>query len=71
MQIRCTNCHRPFAIGKEAVYAALDTIHNDDLNHFNTQCPHCRRANRLSPKQLKRAAPDWQPGGSPAEQAED
>lgn len=71
MQIRCTNCHRPFAIGKETVYAALDMIHTEDLNHYNAQCPHCRRANRLSPKQLKRAAPDWQPGQSTAEPAEE
>ncbi|MBE9475234.1 MAG: hypothetical protein IMY85_10120 [Chloroflexi bacterium] len=71
MQIRCTNCHKPFAIGKETVYAALDAIYTDDLNHYNTQCPHCRRANRLSPKELKRAAPDWQPGQSSAEPAEE
>lgn len=71
MQIRCTNCHKPFAIGKETVYAALDVIHTDGLNHYNAQCPHCRRTNRLSPKQLKRAAPDWQPGQSTAEPAEE
>ncbi len=70
MQIRCTNCHKPFAIGKETVHAALDTIYTDDLNHFNAQCPHCRRVNRLSPKELKRAAPDWQPGQSSAEPAD-
>lgn len=71
MQIRCTNCHKPFAIGKETIYAALDAIYKDDLNHYNAQCPHCRRANRLSPKELKRAAPDWQPGQSSAEPAEE
>jgi hypothetical protein len=71
MQIRCTNCHRPFAIGKETVHAALDAIYTDDLSHYNAQCPHCRRANRLSPKQLKRAAPDWQPGQSSEEPAKE
>ena len=71
MQIRCTNCHKPFAIGKETVHAALDAIYTDDLIHYNVQCPHCRRANRLSPKELKRAAPDWQPGQSSAEPAEE
>ncbi len=71
MQIRCTNCHRPFAISKETVYFALDTIHDDGLNHYNAQCPHCRRMNRLSPKQLKRAAPDWEPGKSTEKQTED
>lgn len=71
MQIRCTNCHKPFAISKETVLAVLDAIYTDDLNHYNAQCPHCRRANRLSPKELKRAAPDWQPGQSSAEQTEE
>jgi phage FluMu protein Com len=69
MQIRCTSCHKPFAIGKDTVLAALDTIYAEDLNHYNAQCPHCRRANRLSPKELKRAAPDWKPGKSPEESA--
>jgi phage FluMu protein Com len=71
MQIRCTNCHRPFAISKETVHEALDMIYKDDLSHFNVHCPHCRRANRLSPDQLKRAAPDWQPEQTPVEPAEE
>ena len=71
MQIRCINCHRPFAIGKDTVLAALDTIYAEDLNHYNAQCPHCRRSNRLSPKELKRAAPDWKPGQSSEEPAEE
>jgi len=71
MQIRCTNCHKPFAIDRETVHAALDAIYTDDLHHYNAQCPHCRRVNRLSPKQLKRAAPDWQPGQSSEEPAKE
>jgi phage FluMu protein Com len=67
MQIRCTSCHKPFAISKETVHAALDAIHAEDLNHYNAQCPHCRRTNRLSPKELQRAAPDWQLGQAPEE----
>lgn len=69
MQIRCTNCHRPFAIGKDMVIAALDEINAEGLNHYNAYCPHCRRANRLSPEELKRAAPDWEPGASTPEEA--
>lgn len=69
MQIRCTNCHKPFAISKDTVNAALDAIHAEGLNHYNAQCPHCRRANRLSPEELHRAAPDWQPGQTSQEPA--
>lgn len=69
MQIRCTNCHRPFAINKETVYAALDEIHNENLSHYNVYCPHCRRANRLSEQELKHSAPNWKPGESTSDQA--
>lgn len=59
MQIRCYNCHKPFALGKEAVHAALDTVTAEQLSHYNAVCPHCRRVNRVSHAELQRAAPDW------------
>jgi ribosomal protein L44E len=59
MQIRCTQCHKPFALSKEAVHAALNTITEEGLNHYNTYCPHCRRTNRVSRADLLRAAPGW------------
>ena len=61
MQIRCQNCHRPFALSKEAVHTALDIVIAENLKHYDAQCPHCRRVNRISRKQLKRAAPTWSP----------
>jgi phage FluMu protein Com len=64
MQLRCTNCHKPFALSKETVHSALDQISNENLNHFNAHCPHCRRVNRVSKKQLRRAAPTWSPADS-------
>ena len=71
MQIRCYHCHKPFAIGKEAIHAALDYSVSEGLNHYNAQCPHCRRANRISAEELRHAAPEWQPHQSEeAEQVE-
>jgi DNA-directed RNA polymerase subunit RPC12/RpoP len=61
MQIRCSNCHRPYALSKETVVFALNTIHEQNMNHYNAQCPHCRRVNRVSQEELLRAAPDWSP----------
>ena len=61
MQIRCQNCHRPFALSKEAVHAALEQVTAEDLKHFDAHCPHCRRVNRVSRQALKRAAPTWKP----------
>lgn len=69
MQIRCYNCHKPFALGKEAVHFALDEVQSEGLNHYNAYCPHCRRANRVSVEELRRAAPDWEPGRSEQEEA--
>ena len=68
MQIRCTNCHRPFALNREAVHAALDLVVTGDLKHYDAYCPHCRRANRISKQELLRAAPDWKPTPTEAEQ---
>ena len=62
MQIRCYHCNKPFALGKEAIHAALDTLTSQNLSHYNAPCPHCRRLNRVSRNQLVHAAPDWKPG---------
>jgi RNase P subunit RPR2 len=59
MQIRCYNCHKPFALGKENVIAALDEITEQGLHHYNVACPHCGKVNRVSSQELHRAAPDW------------
>jgi phage FluMu protein Com len=60
MQIRCYNCHRPFALSKEAVYAALEQLTQDDMGHYNAACPHCKRVNRVSKDELLRHAPEWE-----------
>lgn len=59
MQIHCNHCHKPFALGREAVHAALDTLAAEGMHHYNANCPHCRRTNRLSKDELRRAAPEW------------
>jgi len=59
MQILCYHCHKPYALNKEAVHQALDQVAAEDLSHYDAACPHCRRVNRISKKELLRAAPDW------------
>jgi len=59
MQIRCYHCHKPFAIGRETVHQALDFLTTSGMGHYDAQCPHCRRVNRVSQQELLRAAPDW------------
>ena len=58
MQTRCQNCHRPYAIKRDEVHAALDYMAEEDLQHYNSHCPHCGKTNRVSRKQLERAAPN-------------
>jgi RNase P subunit RPR2 len=59
MQIRCQQCHKPFALGKEQVIEALNYLAAEKLQHYNVNCPHCRRMMRVSRKELLRSAPDW------------
>ncbi len=61
MQIRCNHCNKPFALKKEEIVAALDSLQEQNLHHYNAYCPHCRRANRISRAELEHAAPDWKP----------
>lgn len=65
INIRCYSCSTPFSVKSEEVEAALNQVHTEDLKHYNALCPRCGRANKVSKKQLKRAAPNWQP---PAEE---
>lgn len=67
MQIRCSNCHKPFALGREEIHGALEIMHAEGLTHYNAHCPHCRRANRVSQEELRRAAPDWHPAEAASE----
>jgi hypothetical protein len=60
MQLRCYNCHRPFSLSRDAIYTALDKVTAENLTHYDVSCPHCRRVNRVSPKELRRAAPNWE-----------
>ena len=59
MQIRCQHCHRPFALDKTDVHAALDQLSSQNLKHYNVHCPHCGKANQVSRIELQRSAPDW------------
>ena len=68
MQTRCQNCHRPFALSKEVVHAALDTMATQHLEHYyNVQCPHCHKLTRVPRTDLLHAAPDWKEPASTEE----
>lgn len=59
MQVQCRHCNRPYTLKKEEVHGALDLLFADDLKHYNSQCAHCGKNNRVSKKQLRQGAPTW------------
>jgi hypothetical protein len=61
INIRCFSCHTPFSVKQEEVEAALTLLYQEDLKHYNANCPRCGKANKVSKKQLRRAAPKWEP----------
>ncbi len=57
MQIRCAYCGTPFALGQQAVKAALEKVVAEDLKYYEVRCPRCRKANRISRERLEHALP--------------
>jgi len=64
MQLRCFRCNWSFAIGKDEIEFALQSLRESGGNHYDVRCPRCRHANHLSLEQLERAAPRTPPPAS-------
>lgn len=62
MQFRCYSCKMPITIGRASVEQALTIMHEEELVHFDFQCPKCKKTNRVSEEQLLHAAPNWEYG---------
>ena len=60
MQVRCQQCHKPFALSKETVHAVLDKLAEQELHHYNAKCPHCRKTTQVPKDEKLRAYPDWE-----------
>ncbi len=60
MNLRCMYCQTMFAIGREEMIVALQTMDAENLSHYDAHCPKCRRANRVERKKLELANPNWQ-----------
>jgi hypothetical protein len=50
----------PIALSQDVLYAALDQITDENLSHYDVRCPRCRKTNRVSADQIRKAAPGWQ-----------
>lgn len=56
LKVTCFNCHWSWSLNAEAAQAAYDSLEPGE-KHYNADCPHCGRANKVSVKQLERALP--------------
>ncbi|MBN1121500.1 MAG: hypothetical protein JXJ17_10505 [Anaerolineae bacterium] len=56
LKISCFNCQWSWSLNQEATQAALDSL-GEGENYYATECPKCRRLNKIPIKQLKRALP--------------
>jgi len=54
MQIRCQQCQKPFGLTSESIQNALQAIEVEKLTHYDMYCPHCRKLNRVSAKEIQR-----------------
>ncbi len=59
MNIRCSFCQIPFAIGRNEMLAALQHMEAEKLNHYDAQCPRCRRSTPIVRARLEMANPNW------------
>jgi len=62
MNLRCTYCQTPFAIGRLEKLAAIQKMQAENLTHYDVLCPRCRRANSVSRQRLEIFTPGWQEG---------
>lgn len=56
MQIRCYRCGMSYALGKEEIAFALGAVKAEEGQHYDSRCPRCRTANRVSLEQLELVA---------------
>jgi hypothetical protein len=40
--------------------AALQSLQDENLHHYDAHCPHCRKANQISRDRLEHFFPNWQ-----------
>jgi hypothetical protein len=55
----------PFDLRRDEINAALDEVQWEGLKYYSAHCPRCRKANKLSKKQLRMWAPMWKPSPRP------
>jgi hypothetical protein len=59
MNLRCSYCQTPFAIGRVEKIAALQQMYTENLTHYDAHCPRCRRSTPVLRQKLEMTMPNW------------
>ncbi|MBI5298191.1 MAG: hypothetical protein HY869_22160 [Chloroflexi bacterium] len=59
MNLRCSFCQTPYAIGRTEMLAALQELEAEHLSHYDAHCPRCRRVTQIPRQKLELANPNW------------
>ena len=62
MNIKCSFCQTPYAIGRIEKLDALQHMYANNLNHYDAHCPRCRRATPVLRQKLELTMPNWREG---------
>lgn len=57
MQMRCYRCGWSFALKREEIGFAIETLEESGGSHYDVRCTRCRHTNKISLEQLKKFAP--------------
>ena len=74
LNFRCFNCGWPINLNRDELQAAVTEAEGKGEAYYMVSCPQCRRANKVSVRQMRRRLPrDWEPtptDAAPAEEAD-
>jgi len=60
MNLRCIYCQTPFTLSRNEMLAAIISMNEKTMNHYDAHCPRCRRANSISRQRMELFFPNWQ-----------
>ena len=59
MNLRCAFCQTPYTLSRKDKLIALQHMDAENLIHYDTHCPRCRKATRVQRKMLEATFPNW------------
>lgn len=59
MNIRCSFCQMPYAIGRNEMLGALQRMSAENLHHYDAHCPRCKRATPIPRPRMEMFFPNW------------